>query len=101
MEIVVKHKELNEVAKNMDVNAEKMDVEIDKLLNDINNLSNIWQGKDSNIFCEKVKDYLDNLRDVPYTYRVLDNFIERADRSYKEIDDSYAESLERLGDYYE
>ncbi len=101
MELRVRHKELNEVALKTGENAERVDIELDILLKNINDLRDIWQGKDSKTFCDNSTDYLEYLRNISHLYRLMGNFIENIDKNYREIDDNYSQSLNKMGDYYE
>ena len=101
MELRVNHNELNSVAKESSYNAELLDTEIDKLTDSINALKDIWQGKDSDEFCDKAYHFLKNLRIVPGIYRTFDSFIERVDENYKDINEEYSKELDKVGEYHE
>ena len=98
MELKVNHKELNVVAKETGNNAVLLDEEIDKLVGSVNELKEIWQGKDSDEFCDRVDSYLRDLRIVPEIYRTLDDFMENVDKNYKDINEEYSNELRRVVD---
>ena len=98
MELKVNHKELNVVAKETGNNAVLLDEEIDKLVGSVNELKEIWQGKDSDEFCDRVDSYLRDLRIVPEIYRTLDDFMENVDKNYKDINEEYSNELKRVVD---
>ena len=96
MELKVNHIELNNVSKESENNAELLDEELDKLVNSVNELREIWQGKDSDEYCDRVYSYLKDLRVVPEIYRTIGNFIENTDKNYKDIDEEYSNELKKV-----
>lgn len=96
MELKVNHRELNNVSKESENNAELLDEELDKLVNSVNELREIWQGKDSDEYCDRVYSYLKDLRIVPEIYRTIGNFIENTDKNYKDIDEEYSNELKKV-----
>ena len=98
MELKVNHRELNAVAKEAGNNATLLDEEIDKLVDSTNELKEIWQGKDSDEFCDRVYSYLRDLRIVPEIYRTIDGFIENVDKNYKDINEEYSNELRNVVD---
>lgn len=96
MELKVNHRELNNVSKKSENNADLLDEELDKLVNSVNELREIWQGKDSDEYCDRVYSYLKDLRIVPEIYRTIGNFIESTDKNYKDIDEEYSNELKKV-----
>ncbi len=96
MELKVNHKELNIVAKETGNNANLLDEEIDKLVDGVNELKEIWQGQDSDEFCDRVYSYLKDLRVVPEIYRTLDEFMKNTDMNYKDINVEYSNELKNV-----
>ena len=101
MELKVNHKGLNSVAKETHNNAELLDAEIDKLVDSTNELKDIWQGNDSEKYCDRVYSYLKDLRIVPELYRTFGAFIGNADKTYVDINDEYSTELENVVKYNE
>lgn len=101
MLVRVKHNELNDFANTMDNNADDIALEIENMLQKLEELKSIWQGQDFNIFEEKLHNYLNHMKLIPYTLNVFGEFTRRADKMYSESDRQFAKKIEQEVNYDE
>ena len=86
MKIRVNHGELEKVKEKMNEDTNELQKEIDDILKKIEELKNVWQGEEANIFYIKYINYLNYLKTVPQTYTKLTAFMGKANISYKNAD---------------
>ncbi len=59
---------------------------IDLWLEKIEELKEIWQGKDASEFYDNTKNYFERLKVIPEFYDTVNNFVIKANKEYKEAD---------------
>ena len=101
MLLKVKHSELREV-KNVLVNdGELIDEEINNLRQQLEKLKGIWQGQDSDFFCNNLLNYFEKMKSIPNSMRTLADFINKANNRYAENDEMFTRELQMEVDNYE
>ena len=95
MKIVVNHNELKNVVNNFKDERNTLMSYIDELIKDINELKTYWQGDSSDVFCNKANNYLNYLKNVPYTYDTFINLLSRIDESYIQTDEFYSDKMKK------
>lgn len=95
MILKVKHNELKNVEQKMLKSSEKMELEINKIKTYLNELSNLWQGVDSEQFCQEVYSYTDRLKEISQFFKETSNFVNKANYAYEESDLSFKNQLEK------
>lgn len=98
MELKVRHQELNDIVKKSGDNATLLNNEIDKLFKEMGNLKEIWQGIDANNFYDSLDDYLKQMKEIPKFFELINYYIDKIDKNYKQIDNEFAQALKRVGD---
>jgi len=94
MILKVKHGELKSVKDVTLKDSELLDQEINVLLEQIAKLQTIWQGQDSDFFCNNVSDYVNKMKSIPVCYRNLGNFINDVNNRYSQHDEAFSRELE-------
>ena len=94
MVVKVKHDELNEVSKVINKDSEAYDVEINNMLQAIEKLRGIWQGEDSETFCNNATEYITKMKNITRTMRNMTRVIDTANVGYEECDEAFGNALE-------
>ena len=99
MDLRVNHEEINnfyDLSKNeSDLVQENINYWLDK----IEELRQIWQGKDSDEFYENVTSYLNRMKIVPEFYNSVNEFVIDANRQYRNVDQESKKEFEKIKDY--
>ena len=99
MDLRVNHEEINnfyDLSKNeSDLVQENINYWLDK----IEELRQIWQGKDSDEFYENVTSYLNRMKIVPEFYNSVNEFVIDANRQYRNVDQESKKDFEKIKDY--
>ncbi len=101
MLLKVKYDELKKITNTIKNDCSLFDEEIKRNLEQIEKLRGIWQGNDSDIFCNNVHDYLQKMTTISATLRNLEKFIDKANNGYKDNDESFSRELDTEVDNYE
>lgn len=100
MLIKADNEELTMFTKTMDQDASDLEEEINKMLKTVENLGNIWQGKDASVFINNVTNYLEKMKVMPKGITTLSKVTERINREYKERDEAFAGQLREVRNRY-
>jgi uncharacterized protein YukE len=101
MLLKVKHEELENVTGVMVKDGDAYDIEIDKMLEQIEKLRTIWQGKDAEIFCDNVTNYITKMKNIPKCLRNMSKFVNNVNNGYTEQDESFSKELETEANNYD
>lgn len=96
MKLVVNHNEITQVQNDFLNNYNELNTEIDKWLSEIARLREIWKGTDSDIFCKGVEAYFAKVKTVSILYYNFGKFLNKANNSYKERDEAFANDLKKV-----
>lgn len=99
--IKVKHEELKNVKNVMKNDGDSLDQELDALLKNIEKLRTIWQGQDSDFFCNNTLAYIDKMKKIPVAMRTISDFIDKADNGYSDHDEAFSRELQTEVDNYD
>lgn len=101
MKIIVKHKDLDNVSKNMISNKEDFDKNINSCLEAVESIGNVWQGEEANYSLSIIRAYLNNLKNFSNAYSNLGNFIKYANEQFYIEDKGYKDYFDRERRDYE
>ena len=101
MLLKVKHDELKNVKDVMIKDSALLDDEINILKEQIEKLRTIWQGQDAKMFCDNVYNYVERMKTIPTSMRILGDFINKANNRYAESDEMFSRELQTEVDNYE
>jgi len=93
MLLKVKHAELKNVAKTMKTDSELYDVEIENILKQIEKLRGVWQGVDSEEFCNNFEVYVTKMKNIPVAMRNMLKVMDAANQGYEENDEAFGKAL--------
>jgi WXG100 family type VII secretion target len=96
MKIRINHNEMTNVKEQLFNEAEVLMSEIETIEKNIQELKNVWQGEDANIFYIKINNYLTKMKSIPKTYESMSRFLERANIRYKEADRALKNEIDRV-----
>jgi len=101
MKIIVKHKDLDDVANKMISNKEEFDKNIKSCTEAIEMIGNVWQGPDASYSLSKINAYLNSLKLFSNSYDTLGKFIKYANEEYYVEDRGYKEEFNQERQNYE
>ena len=86
MDLRVNHEELNNFYDLSNNESEYLREKIEFWLEKIEELKEIWQGKDADEFYENTRNYFERLKVIPEFYDTVNNFVLKANKEYRETD---------------
>ena len=101
MVLKVDHDELYDVTNVIKKDREDYKKEIENMLKEIERLRTIWQGGDSQVFCDKAFDYIQNMKKITNAMLSIKDFTDKANQGYAENDESFGSELEVEANNYE
>lgn len=103
MDLRVNHEEINNFYDLSQNESDLIQENINYWLDKIEELRQIWQGKDADEFYENVTSYLNRLKVVPEFYNSVNDFVLDANRQYRKVDQESKKDFEKIneeGDEY-
>ena len=91
--INIEYDELENFRKVIEEDQTDLDKEIDKMKNQIDRLSAIWKGQDSEEFCAHLNVYLDKMKGIPVCMRNVSSFVKDMSGNFKNSDQAFARKL--------
>ena len=95
MKFKIKKEEINETTKNLNNHSERLDKDINDLLEQIKSLREVWQGYDADVFCNFADSYLEFLKVVPNIYSNTSKVIDKANKTFVQVDKDYAQVMKK------
>lgn len=86
MNLRVNHEELDNFYDLSRNESEFLREEIDLWLKKLEELKNVWQGEDADIFYENVTNYFERMHLIPEFYDTVNDFVIEANKQYKKMD---------------
>ncbi len=96
MKMRVNHSGLNSVVKTSLEDCQALFNVIKAMEGEVNNLKNVWQGEEADIFYIKIDNYLEKMKSVPETYNTLAKFMTKANDLYKQADETFANEIDKV-----
>ena len=91
----INNKELEPIIKTVEEDSNYTSNQLNALLGQITELRNIWQGIDSETFCNYAEEYITFLTIIPQIYNSLNKVMKTATINYKNIDKEYATNIKK------
>ncbi len=91
--IKVVHEELVNYGNILDSDKERLEEEIKNLRSINENLKLIWKGVDAVAFCKNLDHYTKKMENIIASMDNISNFTRMANKTFKEIDENYANKL--------
>ena len=95
MKLVINNKELEPIIKTVNEDTSNLNNQLNNLLAQINELRKIWQGNDSEIFCNNATEYIKYLQSIPQIYNALCQTMNNASLNYSRIDKECAQAMRK------
>ena len=95
MDLRVNHEELNNFYDLSNNESEYLREKIDFWLEKIEELKEIWQGKDADEFYENVRSYFERLKVIPDFYDTVNNFVIKANKEYRQTDEESKKEFQK------
>lgn len=96
MKIAVNHDELRDVEKELLDCSNLLEQELKNMLLILNDLNDVWDGKDSYDFIMKTSNYIESVSQIPSSLRSFSSFIGNANSKYEESDNELKNDIERV-----
>ena len=91
---IVASSSLNSSANTIKKNLESINSSIKSIETDINNMKNIWLGKDADSFVKKYKDILQELKRYEASFEKYQDYLSKVYDIYKTLDDAYNKQID-------
>ncbi len=98
MKLKVDYLEIEKVEKTNIEAAVKLEDEIDYILGKLEELKDIWQGEDADVFYRNSEIFINRMKVLPNFLNVMGTFIGNSNKSYNELEDRFKKKLERERD---
>lgn len=95
MNLRVNHEELNNFYDLSNNESGYLKEKIDFWLEKLEELREIWQGDDSDEFYENAKSYFERLKVIPDFYDIVNDFVIKANKEYRETDKESKKDFEK------
>ena len=96
MKIRIDHGEMRVVTKELHDESIELLKEIEKMEGKLEELKEVWQGEEANIFYIKANNYFTKLKAIPLTYQSMSRFLERSNIRYKEADLALKQEIDAI-----
>ena len=101
MRIVADKEDLKNVSDDLVKSSKSVNDEIDLWEKSILELKQIWQGKDADMFYNRIDEYLLKLRMLSAASNSIGGFINKVNNTYIKKDEEFANELKKENDLYE
>jgi len=99
MDLIVDHDGINHFYDLSQNESELLRENISSFLKKINDLKEIYQGQDADIFYENVESYFRRLEIIPEFYETVNNFVLEANKRYKNTDRESRQEFIKVAEY--
>lgn len=99
MDLIIDHDGLNHFYDLSQNESELLRENMQLFLSKINDLKEVYKGKDAEIFYENVESYFKKLEVIPEFYEAVNNFVIEANKRYKNTDRESKREFIKVAEY--
>lgn len=93
MDLMIIYDKLEALSKEISSGGSELIKHVDELIEATEGLKSAWKGADSDIYCTKLIEYLNKIKDISTTYGLLADTMVKSSTKYKECDEKYSKEV--------